>query len=229
MWLRRSIFSVTAIGPHRVHQPEAMVTWLASLAVALAIGPFVAKRFILLGEHGYGTWLTIDYMARCVSLVGIVLGFRSGLLVRSTPRAGVVVCLFVLLVLVTAELAEQAVVYPILRHYLRILELYSTPLIPDAHVRAADLLLGLVLVAVSEELVFRRFLFALLERWCKKGLTIILMSSTIFALIHFTSGIADTLNAFVHGMLLGSAFWKTRRVSVCIASHYLVDLWIFAR
>jgi len=100
--------------------------------------------------------------------------------------------------------------------------------IPDAHVRVADLLLGLFLVALSEELVFRRFLFAIIERWSQKGLVVILISSTIFALVHFTSGVADTLNAFVHGVLLGSAFWKARRISVCIAAHYLIDLWIFA-
>jgi membrane protease YdiL (CAAX protease family) len=46
-------------------------------------------------------------------------------------------------------------------------------------------------------------------------------------LIHLTSGIADTINAFIHGILLGSAFWITRRVSVCIVSHYLIDLKIF--
>ena len=206
-----------------------MVPWIASLAVALALGPFIAKRFILSGEHGYVTWLVVDYTARCISLVGVVLGFRSGLLVRSSPRVGVVTSLVVLLILVAAELAQQLAVYPVLHDYFRILELSSTPVIPDARVRVADLLFGLFLVALSEELVFRRFLFAIIEQWSQKGLVVILISSTIFALIHFTSGVADTLNAFVHGVLLGGAFWKTRRVSVCIASHYLVDLWIFAR
>src|SRR5260370_8907625 len=229
MWLRRSIYRLTASGPQAIHRSGATAPWIASLAMALAMGPFIAKRFILLGEHGYTFWLAVDYLARCISLVGVVLGFHSGFLVRSNPRVGVAASLVVLLVLVAAELAEQLAFYPVLHDYFRILDLSSIPVIPDALIRAADPLLGLLVVALSEELVFRRFLFAVIERWSQKGFTVILISSTIFAFIHLTSGVADTLNAFVHGVLLGAAFWKTRRVSVCIASHYLVDLWTFAR
>jgi uncharacterized protein len=196
--------------------------------VILALGPFIVKRIVLLGEHDYVTWLAVDYTARCVAIAGFALGLRSGLIVRYAVKAGLVTSVLALSILVAAELVEQIAAYPVLRHYLRIMELSSIPVVPDAHLRLADLALGLLLVAVSEELVFRRFLFAIIERWSQNGIAVILISSAVFALIHLTSGIADTLNAFVHGVLLGGAFWKTRRVSVCIASHYLVDLWTFA-
>jgi membrane protease YdiL (CAAX protease family) len=73
--------------------------------------------------------------------------------------------------------------------------------------------------------VFRRLMFSMFGS--KKFVSVTFLSALIFALIHLTSGIADTINAFIHGILLGSAFWITRRVSVCIVSHYLIDLKIF--
>lgn len=55
------------------------------------------------------------------------------------------------------------------------------------------------------------------------------ISSIAFSLIHLTSGVADVLNALLHGMLLGIAFWTTRRLSVCVGAHYLTDLYVFSQ
>jgi membrane protease YdiL (CAAX protease family) len=71
-------------------------------------------------------------------------------------------------------------------------------------------------------------LFAVLERWLPQQLSVIIISAAIFACIHFTSGVLDTmLNAFVHGVFFGIAYRTTRRLSICVVSHYLIDLLIF--
>jgi uncharacterized protein len=206
---------------------QPRMTWLAWLAVILAVGPFVIKRIVLLGHHeDYVVWLTVDYVARCVSLLGVVLGFRSGLIGRQQYQAGWFVSGVVLAGLLSSELAEQTFIYPILRDKLSYLRLSSMPQITDANVRAADLVFGLLLVAVSEELVFRRLIFSMFGS--RKFVSVTVLSALMFALIHLTSGIADTVNAFIHGVLLGTTFWITRRVSVCIVSHYLIDLKVFS-
>ncbi len=92
-------------------------------------------------------------------------------------------------------------------------------------VRTVDLTFGLLLVALSEELVFRRLLISVFQS--HRALHVIALSAFIFALIHLTSGISDVINAFVIGILLGIAFWKTRRISICVVAHYLVDLKVF--
>ena len=95
--------------------------------------------------------------------------------------------------------------------------------------RAADLSLGLLFAVFIEELVFRKFLFAVIERWLPQQIPVIIISAASFALIHFTSGVVDTMvNAFVHGIFFGIAYWTTRRLSICVASHYLIDLLIFS-
>ena len=95
-------------------------------------------------------------------------------------------------------------------------------------IRIADLSLGLLFAVFVEEVVFRKFLFAVIERWLPQRLPVIIISSAAFALIHFTSGVVDTLvNAFVSGIFFGVAYWTTRRLSICVASHYLIDFLIF--
>jgi membrane protease YdiL (CAAX protease family) len=202
--------------------------WGLWLAVTLAIGPFIVRRIILLGDDDYVHWMAVDYLARSISLIGVILGYRSGHLQPAHPLTDWPRSLLVFLLLFVAELAEQAFGCPVLEHYFRFMETASWPPIPDLTVRIADLSIGLLFAVFVEELVFRKFLFAVIERWFPQRLAVIVLSATIFAFIHFTSGVVDTMvNAFVHGIFFGVAYWTTRRLSICVASHYLIDLLIF--
>jgi membrane protease YdiL (CAAX protease family) len=209
-------------------QSHPLSMWGLWLAVILAVGPFIVRRIILLGDDDYVHWMAIDYLARSISLIGVILGFRSGHLqpvhaLTDWPRS-----LLVFLLLLVAELAEQAFGCPVLEHYFRFMETSSWPPIPDLTVRVADLSIGLLFAVFVEELVFRKFMFAVIELWFPQRLMVIILSAAVFAFIHFTSGVVDTMvNAFVHGIFFGIAYWTTRRLSVCVASHYLIDLLIF--
>ena len=198
------------------------------LAVALTIAPFIVRRIILLGDDNYAHWMAIDYVARCISLLGAIFGLRSGLL-RDTPRpAAWPRSIKVFLLLFAAEYAQQAFGAPLLAQQFRFANTLAWPTIPDPTLRAADLWLGLLFAVFVEEIVFRKLLFAVIQLWRPRPMPIILISTFAFALVHFTSGVIDTmLNAFVHGIFLGVAYWMTRRLSVCVAAHYLVDFMIF--
>jgi membrane protease YdiL (CAAX protease family) len=143
------------------------------------------------------------------------IGLRSGWLASG----------IVLLAVLFAALAEQTIVYPVLRANLDYFRLSSVPQITNVVVRAVDLSFGLLLVALSEELVFRRMLFSLFQS--KRALYVIALSALVFALIHLTSGVSNAINALVLGILLGIAFWITRRVSICVIVHYIIDLKVF--
>ncbi|MGY3149344.1 membrane protease YdiL (CAAX protease family) [Bradyrhizobium sp. USDA 3397] len=203
------------------------MTWLARFAIILAIGPFIIKRIILLydDQEDYVVWLAMDYAVRCVSLLGVMLGFQAGLIERPKFRAGWFVSGVVLAGLLSAELLRQTLVFPILRDNLDYFRLSSMPIITNVYVRWVDLVFGILLVAVSEELVFRRLIFSIFGP--RRSLSATLFGALIFALVHLTSGLADTVNAFISGILLGIAFWITRRISVCIVSHYVLDVKIF--
>jgi len=198
------------------------------LAVILAVGPFIIRRIILLGDHDYLHWMEIDYLARCISLIGVIIAFRSGLPRPLPPRTDWLSSARVFLLLFAAMYAEQIFGYPALKQYFRFLETSSWPPILEPALRFADLSLGLLFAVFVEEAVFRKFLFAVIERWVPQQRMVIIISSAVFALVHFTSGVLDTMvNAFVNGIFFGIAYSTTRRLSICVASHYLIDLLIF--
>jgi len=209
--------------------PRPLALWGLWLAAILAIGPFIVRRIVLIGDDDYAHWMAVDTLARCTSLIGVALGFRTGLLQRAQPRADWPRSLRIFLLLLAAEYVEQTIGAPVLQHYFRFAETTAWPPIPDFSLRMADLSAGLLFAVLVEEVVFRKFLFALVERWTARQVPVIAISATTFALIHFTSGVVDTmLNALVHGIFLGLAYAATRRLSICVASHYLVDFLIFA-
>jgi membrane protease YdiL (CAAX protease family) len=219
----------TASPSAAAHPPHPLALWCLWLAVILAIAPFIVRRIILLGDDNYLHWMAIDYLARCISLIGVIIGFRSGLLHSPHPRTGWLRSLVVFLLLFAAEYAEQRFGYPRVEHYFRFLETSSWPPILDPALQVADLSFGLLFAVFVEEAVFRKFLFAVIERWLPQQLPVIIISSAVFALVHFTSGVVDTmLNALVNGIFLGMAYWTTRRLSICVASHYLIDFLIFS-
>ena len=210
-------------------QPKGDISPGGWLAVAVAIVPFFLKRALLLGQHDYIFWLTADYSARIISLIGVAMARRSWFFAPARPSAGILTSALVFMALLAAEFYLHAIVYPVLRVHFNYFDLWRFPSIPNPLIRNFDLTFGLLLVAVSEESVFRALLFSLFERWRLKSLSVIVLSSAAFALIHLTSGTAETLDAFLHGLLLGAAYWWTRRLVVCIASHYLFDLYIFSQ
>ena len=227
--LQLSLVGDTTRAPSKDSRPLPLPLWNLWLAIIPAVGPFIVRRIILLGDDNYVHWMTIDYLARCLSLIGALVGFRSGLLAPAHPRTDWPKSLQVFLLLFAAEYAQQRFGGPLLTHYFRFAETTAWPAIPDPTLRIADLSIGLLFAVFVEELVFRKFLFAVIERWLPQRLPIIVISATTFSLIHFTSGVADTMvNAFVHGILLGIAYWTTRRLSICVASHYLIDFFIFS-
>lgn len=97
---------------------------------------------------------------------------------------------------------------------------------------AFDLSGGLLLVAVSEELVFRR----LFRDWWdarhadrpggdEAGLYF--WSALVFGLLHLPQGLADTAFACVWGVLLMYLFRRSGSLPLVVAVHFVVDIWYF--
>jgi len=236
--IAKTVFNRAAAGPHprydaaplRCHTPaDPLSLWVLWLAVILAVGPFIARRIILLGDDDSLHWMAVDYSARCISLIGVIIGFRSGLLQSEQPRTGLLRSFLIFLLLFVVQCAEQVFGGPVIQHYFHFSQTTAWPPIPVPILRVADLSFGLLFAVFVEEMVFRKFLFAVVERWLPQRSLVIIISATVFGLVHFTSGVVDTMvNAFVNGILFAIAYWQTRRLSICVASHYLIDFLIFS-
>ncbi|MAN79367.1 MAG: hypothetical protein CMF64_03120 [Magnetovibrio sp.] len=104
----------------------------------------------------------------------------------------------------------------------------SFPPLENEAWQAVDLTFGLVLVAASEELVFRR-LWA--DWWKARGggtAGLYMGSSLVFGLLHLPQGLADTAIAVVWGILLMYLYRRSHSLALVILVHFLVDLWYFS-
>ena len=191
------------------------------------MGPVFVKRAIFVGQYSYSEWLIADYSARVVIIFFSVYALRSGLVRSDHKAAGLIRSAPIFVIALSAMAMTQ-----ILRLGAPFDVVLWKPLIDpvldiDQRLAVFDLILGLVLVALSEELAFRKYLFGFLEQLEAGPLGVVLLSSTLFALLHFTSGSPTAISAFIYGCILGILFLLTRRLSLCVIAHYLIDFYIF--
>ena len=81
----------------------------------------------------------------------------------------------------------------------------------------------IVFAPVAEEVLFRGFLFAGLERSRLGGWGAILITSLAWAVIHLQYDLYGMANIFVSGVLIGYIRWKTNSLPLCIALHALMN------
>lgn len=200
---------------------------LALFAIALAFLPFAVKRIAVLGHPDVAYWLAWDYSARCVSLIGVMLAYRAGIIGPVGNRTGIVVSASMFLTALLLDTVLRWIAWPRYAGYLAYFVYFHPPLIRDPGLLAFDLTVGVLLVAVSEELAFRRLLFELLQRYGLGVIAVVLISAVVFGLLHLTAGLADAIGSFLVGILFGAVFQITRRISLCVALHYIADLLLF--
>ncbi len=91
-----------------------------------------------------------------------------------------------------------------------------------------DIAVGLLLVAISEELVFRKMWTDWAKKTGQSEAVLYLWSSLVFGLIHLPQGLADTAVACFWGLLLIRLYRRGGdNLPLVIAVHYLVDIWYF--
>jgi hypothetical protein len=94
---------------------------------------------------------------------------------------------------------------------------------------ALDMTLGLGLVAVSEEIVFRGVALSALKPFTRNPVVILLVSSLIFALIHWSTGLGNILDSFAYGLLFMAVTLRTGSIVPATVIHYCLDFYLLAR
>ncbi len=105
--------------------------------------------------------------------------------------------------------------------------LFSFPAIGDPALYWLDLSVGLFAVALSEELIFRKFALRWLESVGRTPLQIVVISAFVFALIHWGSGPGRVLYTFVAGMFYMTAYFHLRRLWPMVFAHWIENFLTF--
>ncbi len=91
-----------------------------------------------------------------------------------------------------------------------------------------DILFGLGLVALSEEIVFRRCARHLLQSYLDDGYALVLATSFLFGAYHWWTGFGNIGAAVVIGGLLMMLHRRSGALWPAVLGHYLADIINFA-
>jgi membrane protease YdiL (CAAX protease family) len=91
-----------------------------------------------------------------------------------------------------------------------------------------DAVFGLVLVAYSEEIVFRRCARNAFQTYLSDGSALIVVTSILFAAYHWWTGIGNIVEAALIGILLMLFYSRSCALWPVVLGHYLTDVVDFA-
>lgn len=202
------------------------------LVLVLLVSPFYLNDFASIFIKDWRLWLFIDYVGvKVFPLVVTLWLIRSkkmrpaelGLTTQSVPSFLIA---FLILALVGTVIDQNG--------YLLIAKLPGYPPLGDMPVIGSlawnwiDLTLGLLLVGIVEELVFRGYMYTFLSRFTQSSSAIVAVSSVAFGLIHWSLGLHAVLITSIIGAVFMSAYLRTRALPPVMLAHFAVNFIDFA-
>ncbi len=181
-------------------------------------------------------WLAYDYLTRAIVMSYILLltDVRAYVFAeygkpwlldtrfpsRKEKFLGAVFVLLILdqLLIIPLNIINNAYIETVLFRYF---EITDQPLL------IFDLSVGLLLVAFSEEILFRGFMKSLLEKVWGNTLFIIVVSGIIFGLAHWPSGLGRVVYAGLGGMVMMAIYLSSKSLWPTTIAHYLINFWGF--
>ena len=94
--------------------------------------------------------------------------------------------------------------------------------------RWIDLTIGLLMVGVFEELVFRGYLYTFISRYTWRPSIIIAVSAIAFGLIHWSDGLHIVVLTALAGAVFMLLYLQTLSLPAIMAAHFMVDFIAYA-
>ena len=198
----------------------------------LLILPFYLNDFAGIYIDDWRVWLTIDYLGVKLLPLALVLwlvrsgrvSFRDLGLIRQGPVA--MVAVFLLLTLVGTMIDQNG--YRLLEGVPGYAPLGGMPPITSPAWDWIDLTLGLLLVGIVEELVFRGVMLRFLRSYTQSTLVIVVVSAVVFGLIHWSLGLTAVLVTTAIGAVFMMAYIRTGSLLPIMLAHFAVNFIDFA-
>jgi uncharacterized protein len=205
---------------------------LSPAFLLLLILPFYLNDFASIHIDDWRVWLTIDYLGvKLLPLALVVWLVRSGRvslrdlgLVRQGPVA--MAAMFAVLTLVGTIIDQNG--YRLLEGLPGYAPLGGMPPITNPTWDWIDLTLGLLLVGIVEELVFRGVMLRFLRNYTQSTFAIVIISALVFGLIHWSLGLNAVLVTTVIGAVFMIAYIRTGSLLPVMLAHFAVNFIDFA-
>ncbi|MBL7213547.1 MAG: CPBP family intramembrane metalloprotease [Desulfobacteraceae bacterium] len=94
--------------------------------------------------------------------------------------------------------------------------------------RWIDLTIGLLMVGIFEELVFRGYLYTFITRYTRRPWIIIGISAIVFGFIHWSEGLDSVILTAAAGAVFMLLYLQTLSLPAIMLAHFMVDFIEFA-
>lgn len=201
------------------------------LLLALPVLAYLSTRQVFLSVTSWQEWLMTDYLGRALILVYVLV----------IPSVRAEVCQmfrwpwpkfrgFHKAIVFFCAICGVLLLEWLINHVrLPVYELFpETVLFRYYEIEAPfwltfDLVIGLVLVAISEEILFRGCLFRILGHFLSNPFFIVAVSAIIFGLMHWPSGFHNIAAASLSGIVFGALYLWSKSLIPGVLAHYLVN------
>ncbi|MBU0485546.1 MAG: CPBP family intramembrane metalloprotease [Proteobacteria bacterium] len=207
-------------------------TALHVTALILLTSPFYLNDFASILIKEWRPWLLVDYLG--VKLFPLLVTFW---LIRRkkmrpvefglAPQNLASFCVVFLVVTLIGTIIDQ-------NGYQLITKLPGYPALgdmPEITIPAwnwLDLTLGLLLVGILEELIFRGFMHTFISRYTENSFIIVTISAVTFGLIHWSLGLHAVLVTSIIGAVFMIAYLITRSLPAIMLAHFAINFIDFA-
>ncbi len=191
--------------------------------------PFILNDFGLIAFNGSNAAYLIDYTTRLLVLGLCLIWPSSRAIVREYHpvqfRYDLTVLALVALPIV-GFLFQKLITKPIDK-LMEFTILFKFHRIQEPVLYWFDLSFGLLLVAISEEIVFRKIAYSWLKNSGKSPTQIVLISSCLFAIVHWSNGLGNVISAFFIGLFYMVFYLKLKRLWPLILAHWFSNFIAF--
>lgn len=198
------------------------------LVFCVLLVPFLVNDFVFAARQGSYDIYLADYGFRIV-VIGAILAWPAAreLAVEHRRRRGwAILALLSAFLLPLTEIPGEGL-DTLVDELTGLLGVFRYPRIHDPLLYWIDLTAGLLLVAVSEELVFRKFARQWLEDLRFGPVAMILISSAVFGLVHWGGGAGHVAYTAMVGAAYMTVYLMFNRLWPLVVAHWLQNFLVF--
>lgn len=194
----------------------------------LAYLPFFLNDFLLIHVTRWQEFLLVDYGTRALVLLALLAppALRAVALRREPLTAGPLAVTLLIVGCVAFDRLVQGGLAQLLEDLLPKTRQFAFPEAPPG-IKQLDLLAGVMIVALTEELLCRRCAKIVLRPYLPSDGWLIAISALMFGAMHWSHGLAGILYITLTGAVMMGVYLKVGAIWPLIVAHYLIDVIAF--
>ena len=190
----------------------------------LAYSVFLLNDVLFIRSSDWQSYLAVDYGSRVLALALLLVprAPRAVVLQREQRRVGFGQAILLIVACVVWERVLAVSVLPELGLIFGTGRLANFPVLPPG-IKQLDLLFGVLLVAVSEEVLSRRLAKFVLRDLLRDKFQVTVVSALLFAGMHWSQGVPNLIYVFLIGVVFMAVYLRVGALWPLIIAHYIID------